>query len=125
MTMGISTTPPGWPRDLDPPGSPEFESRVTGWLLDRGPAGLRGFAVLRRHPRALVLVVVDHCRATVEGLRESYAGARRELVDELAPRALDEVLAALESQGARAVETVREVSLVADALSGRKWTPRL
>ena len=31
------TTPPGWPRAVPDPESPEFPDRVVGWMLDLCP----------------------------------------------------------------------------------------
>ncbi len=44
------TAPPGWPRAVPDPESPEFADRVVGWLLDLCPPDYRGHHVLRRHP---------------------------------------------------------------------------
>ncbi|MDP4014392.1 MAG: hypothetical protein U0990_10120 [Candidatus Nanopelagicales bacterium] len=123
--MATGIVPPGWPQDLPPPASPEFEVKVVGWLLDRGPDGLREQDVLRRYPLALATLVTRHQKATLEGLRGSYSNARRELGDRLPPHELGLVLAAIESSGAEASETSRQVELVLDALSGRQWRDRL
>ena len=47
------TVPPGWPREVPDPESPEFPARVTGWLLDLCPPEYRGHEVLRRYPVVL------------------------------------------------------------------------
>ncbi|MCH9816067.1 MAG: hypothetical protein K0U64_06385 [Actinomycetia bacterium] len=117
--------PVGWPADLPPAFAEEFAHRVVGWLLDRGPAGLRGRRVWRQEPAALALVTKTHCEQELAGLRTSYASARRELDDQLSPEAVDLVLVALEAAGAEAAETLRQVSLVAEALAGKRWRARL
>jgi hypothetical protein len=49
--------PHGWPDDVRPPGSEEFEESAVAWLLDVLPPDYRRHLVLRRHPAALASVV--------------------------------------------------------------------
>ena len=126
MSETRPTTPPGWPRDLPGPASgEEFESRVAGWLLERCPAEVRGSFVVRRHPAALAHVALHHSRAAVAGQREAYRSARRELVDAVPADAMAGVLHDLEGVGHELVRTLREVTLVAEAIAGRQWRERL
>ena len=120
-----TATPPGWPRDLPPPAADEFHARVVGWLLDRGPQGLRESAVWRSQPYALAMVVHTHTAQELEGLRKSYSAARRELADFLAVDDVSRVLVALEAAGAESAERARQVALVQEALEGRQWRDRL
>jgi hypothetical protein len=120
-----TVVPPGWPPDLPPAISEEFADKVGDWLLERGPLGLRERKVWHRQPRALALVVDTHQGHVLAGLRESYASARRELSDLLASDELDRVLLALEAAGAEAAESARQVTLVIEALSGKRWRRRL
>ncbi len=117
--------PTGWPRKLEPPDSPGFPDAVVSWLLDRCPPEYRSHEVLRRHARALSRLAVHHSRATLEGARGTYASARRELAETLPPEVISEVLAVLESEGARLAATLREVELVDEAIAGTRWQPRL
>ena len=117
--------PVGWPADLPPAFADEFAHRVIGWLLDRGPDGLRGPQIWRQEPVALALVTQTHCEQQLTGLRSSYAAARRELDERMTPEAIDSVLVALEAAGAEAAEKLRQVSLVAEALAGKRWRARL
>lgn len=103
----------------------EFGDRVGGWLLDRGPVGLRESRVWHRQPRALAMVVKTHQEKVLAGLRESYSAARRELVEVVVPAELDRVLLALEAVGSEAAETHRQVKLVDEALAGKHWRRRL
>ncbi len=123
--MSASATPPGWPRDLPPPYVDEFAQNVPGWLLDRGPGRWRTHPVLRRHPRALALMVSDHLQAELAGLRKTYAAARRTLADVVPADQMDDLLAAIEAEGAVTAESLRQVEQVADALAGRRWRARL
>ena len=123
--MGRSVTPAGWPKDLPPPESDEFDERVVPWLLDRAPPGFRTAPSLRTHPTALGLLVLHTATGEVEALRAAYASARRELSHLLPPAQLDGVLADIEAQGAASVETRRQVDLVISALAGARWRERL
>lgn len=122
MTTAI---PPGWPRDLPPPQTDEFGQRVVGWLLDRVPGGWRSHPVLRRHPLALAALARHHLDGELTGLRQAYSAARRELADVVPPGELESILAALEAQAATVTETQHEVRLIAEALQGKRWRPRL
>jgi hypothetical protein len=107
--------PAGWPRDLPPPGTDEFAQRVSGWLLDRGPADLR-LSPLRTMPVALARVVAHHVEASLVGMRAAYGSARVELRDHLTADQLASVQAALEAEGARLLQAQREVALVEESL---------
>jgi hypothetical protein len=107
--------PAGWPRDLPPPGTGEFDDRVCGWLLDRGPADLRGTA-LRSMPIALARVVAHSVEASLTGMRAAYASARVELGEYLTPDEVATAQTAMEAEGARLLQVQREVRLVEEAL---------
>jgi hypothetical protein len=107
--------PAGWPRDLPPPGTAEFDEKVVGWLLDRGPADLR-LSPLRHFPVALARLVVRLVDAALDGTRGAYASARVELGEYLTPDELTTAQSALESEGARLLQIQREVALVEDVL---------
>lgn len=105
----------GWPRDLPPPGTAEFDGKVVGWLLDRGPADLR-LSPIRHHPIALARLVARLVDAELDGVRGAYASARVELGEYLTAAELGSVQSALESEGARLLQNQREVALVEDVL---------
>src|SRR5690348_17900421 len=117
--------PPGWPSGVHPPGTEDFERTAQAWLLDTVPPDYRLHGVLRRYPLALAAMAVHHTRACVTGAREGYRTARTELGAALPPHALDAVLAAYRAEGRRLVATARAVELVARALRGEVFTPRL
>lgn len=95
------------------------------WLLDVVPPDYRLHGVLRRHPVALATMARYHARACVEGARQGYRTARTELADVLPAHALDAVLAAYRIEGQRLVATATAVDLVARALRGEVFRPRL
>ncbi len=107
--------PVGWPRDLPPAGTDEFDAKVVGWLLDRGPADLR-LSPLRQFPIALARVVLILVDTALEGTRRAYASARVDLREHLTPEQVSTVQSALEAEGARLLHVQREVALVEDVL---------
>ena len=111
-------SPPGWPRDLPPAETAAFDERVVPWLLDRLPGDIRASA-LRRHPVALATYAMHHLDGCLVGARSAYARARVELGETLGPAILADVLAALEAEGARLLQSRRESALVLAALVGR------
>lgn len=117
--------PPGWPAGVHPPGSEGFERTAVAWLLDVVPPDYRLYGVLRRHPVALAAMAGHHVAACVEGARNGYRTARTELGDRLPPPSLDALLAAYRSEGKRLVATARAVDLIARALRGETFPPRL
>lgn len=119
------TVPPGWPRAVPDPDSPDFSDRVVAWLLDLCPADYRGHAVFRRHPVILARLANLHAHATLEAARSAYAGTRRDLAGRVPPEAIEESLIALSREGARLAAQVREVGLVEESLQGRRWRPRM
>lgn len=85
--------------------------------------------MLRRQPRILAWLAVRHVEAQVRVVADATAAARSELgagadrpVD---ARVLDEVLAATDAEGAALLSDLRGVRLVAAALSGVRFVPRL
>ena len=106
-------------------GTPDWEQRATAWLLDQSPSEYRGYPLLRKHPVVLAWLAEQNVRAHLEAARRAYANARAELAAGLAPEVIAEVLTTLETDGARLLAAVREVSLVHAALRGEPFIPRL
>jgi len=123
MTDGQA--PPGWPRRVVAPGVPDWEASAAAWLLDQCPADYRAHDVLRRHPVVLARFAAHHVDAALAGARAAYAGARRELRDQVSPEVLEASLRALEAEGARLARASREVALVEEALQGTRWRAKL
>ena len=117
--------PPGWPRQIPPPGSEGWQERATNWLLDTSPAEYRGYHVLRRHPVLLAWLAERNVAAQLEAARGAYARARAELGDLVDPEVVAELLGVLESDGARLLALQRETRLVAESLRGQTYVPRL
>lgn len=107
-------TPPGWPRDLPPPGTAEFTDRVVPWLLDLGPPGLR-LSPLRTLPLALARYLAHYTEGCLTSARRAYGQARVELA-ELTPEQVVVAQQAFEAEGARFLQVQRELALVEGAL---------
>jgi len=116
--------PAGWPAEVRPPGAPGWERTATGWLFDLCPPDYRGHAVLTRHPAVLAWLAGHHVEGQVEATRRALATARSELAA-VPPPVLRETLDAVEAELARLVGAQRAVGLVAQALSGIRFVPRL
>ncbi|MYW04082.1 hypothetical protein [Streptomyces sp. SID3343] len=117
--------PPGWPRGVRPPGVPGWEDTATAWLFDLCPTDYRAHDVLRRHPPILARMARQHVMAALAAARDGYGTARLDLRDTVPVHAMDAVLRMYEHEGSRAAATKRAVRLVAEALMGDRWEPRL
>lgn len=125
MPMSQGHSPPGWPRAVPPPEVPQWREAAVPWLLDHCPADYRAYSVWRRHPEALAWIAAKHVAAQVEAMRSAYRVARIELAEQVGPEALAEVLRALEAEGLRLRATARATELIAQAMSGTRFVPRL
>jgi hypothetical protein len=117
--------PPGWPPGVPPPGERGWENRATAWLLDHCPPDYRLYAAWRRHPVALGWLAVRHLDAQLEAMRSAYREIRVELVGDIGPEGVTQVLADLECEGVRLVAARRAAGLLLDALRGLEFVPRL
>ncbi|WP_308201443.1 hypothetical protein [Sphaerisporangium perillae] len=117
--------PPGWPSEVRPPGSPDWEASAVAWLLDAVPPDYRAYGVLRRHPLALARLARHHVNATVEAARAGYRGAAVELKEHLPPHAVQAVLEAYRKEGPKLVRLAASIELVEHALRGEPFVPRI
>ena len=97
-----ATVPPGWPEEVRPPGAPDWERTAVAWLFDLVPHDYRAHEVLRRYPVLLARFAGDHVAAGLEAAISAY-----------------------EREGARLTRAARGVEVVAGALRGERWVPRL
>ena len=123
--MSRAVVPPGWPEEVRPAGTPEWERTATAWLFDLCPPDYRLHDVLRRHPPVLARFAAHHVQAGIEAARRGLATARDDLRDVADPETIAAALAAYEREGARLVRTQRAVGLVEEALRGRRFRARL
>ncbi len=122
--MSGPAVPAGWPEHVRPPGAPDWERTAVSWLFDLCPPDYRGYPVLSRHPAVLAWLAGHHVEGQVQAARRALATARAELTAVPQP-VLRETLAAVEAELARLVGAQRAVGLVAQALTGVRFVPRL
>ena len=110
------TTPAGWPREVPPPGAPDWERKASNWLFDLCPGDYRSYEVLRRHPQVLARLAKVQVESAIAAARDGWSTARVEW-KELEPATRDAVISMYEREGARLSAVLREVTLVERALS--------
>jgi hypothetical protein len=120
-----AAVPPGWPAQVHPPESPEFERTAVGWLLDLCPPDYRAYEVLRRYPVVLARFAADHVRAAGAAARTGLAGVRADLAQLVPPEAVEAAVSAYERELVRLSATLRAVALVDQALRGRRFRAKL
>lgn len=118
--------PPGWPLVVPPPGAPGFVDRAVGWLLDVCPPEYREHPALLRNPPVLAWLATRHVAAQVEANTAALAQGRAELTARAVDgRTVEDVLEVLHSEGTRLRAAARGCELLAGALQGSRWVPRL
>ncbi len=122
--MSGPAVPAGWPAEVRPPGAPGWEKTALSWLLDLCPPDYRGYAVVSRHPVVLAWLAGHHLEGQLQATRRALATARAELTA-VPPPVLRETLDLVEGELARLVGAQRAVGLVAQALAGVRFVPRL
>jgi hypothetical protein len=120
-----AVVPPGWPEEVRPAGTAEWERTATAWLFDLCPPDYRAHDVLRKHPVVLARFAARHVASAVEAARAGYSTTRDELRDVADTTTIEAALAAWEREGARLVRQQRAVWLVEEALRGRRFRARL
>ena len=125
QTGAVDATPPGWPEVVRPPGAPDWERTAVVWLFDLVPPDYRAHEVLRRYPVLLARFARDHVAAGLEAARTGWRTVRVDLADHLPAEAMEAAMAAYEREGARLAAASRAVTVVAAALGGERWVPRL
>lgn len=118
------TAPPGWPAEVPPPGAPEWERRAVGWLYDLCPADWRSYDLLRRRPVLLARFAAEHVAACQEAVKAGLVSVRPDLRD-LPPEVVEATVAVYEAEAVRLARAARAVDLVAQALTGVRFAPRL
>ena len=89
--MMVRNMPPGWPEDVQPPGSEGWEATAVSWLLDLVPE-YRQYDMVCRHPVILASIARHLIHGSVEGAREGYRTVRTELAEHAPPHAVDVAL---------------------------------
>ena len=123
--MSGATVPAGWPAEVRPPGAPSWERSAVGWLLDLCPPDYRGHGVVTRQPVVLAWLAGHHLEGQVQATRRALATARADLSGSVPPPVLHQTLEVVEEELARLVAAQRVLGLVAQALTGVRFVPRL
>jgi hypothetical protein len=119
------SVPPGWPEAVRPAGAPDWERTAVAWLFDLVPPDYRAYEVLQRYPVLLARFAAGHVAAGLEAARQGWRTVRVELADHLPPEAMEAAVSAYEREGTRLAAAARAVEVVAAALRGERWVPRL
>ena len=117
--------PPGWPLEVHPPESPEWESTAVAFLLDCCPADYRAYGVLRRHPVVLARFAAQFVESQLRTSKEALTEARASLGDFVSPEVVQAAVDAWLSETERLKRRRREVALVEEALRGKVFIRRL
>jgi hypothetical protein len=122
--------PPGWPPEVRPPGSPDWERSAMAWLFDQCPPDYRSYDVLRRQPLVLARFAAIALDAAVMAAEQGLRTVRAELSDRLLagkvpPEVIEEAVAAFERERHRSRSARRSVDVLERALRGERWVPRL
>lgn len=123
MTSLVS--PPGWPRQVRPPGAPDWERTAVNWLLDICPPEFRSYPVLRRHEVVLARFAVLHVEACQSAVRRGLSEARAALRDVADSDTVESAVETWQREQARLLAERRAVGLVEEALRGRRFVARL
>lgn len=95
------------------------------FLFDVAPAEFRAEPFYRRQPVVLAWRVGGVIEAQLDAARMAYSQARADLREDVTPEVVSETLQALEREGAGLLARRREVDLLARALRGETFAPRL
>lgn len=123
--MDRPVAPPGWPREVRPPGTPDWERTAAAWLLDLCPPDYRRYDGLRRHVVVLARFAVLHVESAQAACRRGLSEARGELGQVAELSVVEAAVQTFLLEDARLVSVRRAVGLVEDALRGRRYVARL
>ena len=123
--MSRAVVPPGWPREVLDPAVPGWERSAGAWLLDLCPPDYRGYPVLRAHPVVLARFAALHVESAQVAVRRGLSEARSVLRDVADAVTVDQVVLAWQAEEARLLAAARAVTLVEEALRGRRFVARL
>lgn len=117
--------PPGWPRQVRPPDTPDWEETAAAWLLDLCPPDYRRFPGLRRHVVVLARFAVLHVEAQQLATRRGLSEIRGDLKHVATEAVVQAAVETFQLEDARLMAVRREVGLVEDALRGTRYRVRM
>ena len=122
--MDRARVPPSWPVEVLLPGVEGWEDSATSYLLDAAPPTWRTELAVARYPVVLARLAAEHAHAQVAAARAVWRDLPT-LTGDLPADAATWVRGVLEREGPRLVARARAVELIAQALRGARWVPRL
>src|SRR5262245_58806487 len=99
--MATWVAPPGWPRQVRPPGAPGWEHTAVAWLLDLCPPEYRSYPGLRRHEVVLARFAVLHIEACQDAVNRGLSEARGALRDVADPDTVEAAVQTWHVESAR------------------------
>ena len=117
--------PPGWPREVRPPDTPDWERTAGSWLLDISPPEYRSYPLLRRHLVVLARFAVLHVEASQAAVARGLGETRTGLRGLVGPETVEATVQAFEKEAARLLGLRRAVGLVEEAVRGRRFRAQL
>jgi hypothetical protein len=123
--MDRLVAPAGWPREVRPPGAPDWERTAVAWLLDLCPPEYRSYPALRRHEVVLARFAVWHVEACQTTVRRGLSEARADLRQVAGGDVVEAAVQTWQAEAARLMGVRRAVGLVEEALRGRRFVARL
>ncbi|WP_063796048.1 hypothetical protein [Peterkaempfera griseoplana] len=117
--------PPGWPREVTPPGTEGWEDSAARWLIQWMPPGYRRHGVLRQEPAILAYMAQREIEASLNAARRGFSTTRADLREAgLEPDVIEKALSVYSEEGARLAQLEQQVGMLADALiRGVRWRP--
>src|SRR5215813_9787011 len=100
----LGNVPTGWPDQVSPPGTPDWEASAVAWLLDLIPE-YRQHATVRRHPVVLTFIARHVIDGATEGARHGYRTTRSEPGELVPPHVVDAALKVWRPEGRRMATT--------------------
>ena len=117
--------PSGWPAEVRPPFTADWERSAVAWLFDQCPHDYRGYDVLRRQPLVLARFAATALDAAIAAADQGLRTVRVELRDRVPPDVVEAAAATYEQERHRLRGARLAVDLVEKALRGERWVPRL
>ncbi len=117
--------PPGWPDRVPPPGVDGWEQAAVQFLVECCPPVLSEAGLPRRYPRVLAHLAEGFLTGQRATSIELLTGLRTALAGQVEPEVVAAAVDSLQQMEARLTRIHREVRLVAGAMRGEVYRPRL